>query len=111
MDTIVTITTPAFTKSPNANGRIYSEEVIKKAIQDFQVMPIIDRSCANNIGEPYGIPKIVGMVDKVKFKKRKDVIEFKGRLMNATLSCMIDNENNSMTFTDMSLLPFGNQGE
>lgn len=107
----VTITVPAYTNEPDVNGRIYSKKAIKKAIKGLEAMPIIDRSCNNNVGEPYGIPKIVGIIEKAKFKKWKDVIEFKGRLMNAELSYVLDPDTGDIEFTDLSLLPFGEKGE
>ena len=115
MNNKITITIPAYTNKPNKNGTIYSSEALKKAIKNFSKKPIVDRACTNFVDgiDNYTIPNIttVGIIEKAKFKKRQDIIKLEGRLMNAELNYMFNPDTGDITFTDLSLLPFGEKGE
>lgn len=115
MNDKITITIPAYTNKPNKNGTIYDKQAIKKAVKKLEKIPIVDRACTNFVDgiDNYTIPNItmVGIIEKAKFKKRQDVIKLNGRLMNAGLNYILNPDTGDITFTDLSLLPFGEKGE
>lgn len=115
MNNKITITIPAYTTEPNKNGTVYDKKAIKKAVKKAKKIPIVDRTCSNFVEgiENNIVPNIsiIGIIEKVKFKKREDILKFEGRLMNAEISYIKDFDTGNIKFTDLSLLPFGEKGE
>lgn len=110
----ITINMPAHVKEPDANGRLFSKKALKQAIKNFKGIPIIDRSCMDmksDLYNSYSIPNItaIGIMNKAKYKKRKDVIKLQGELLNAELNLISDAPIGEISFADLSLFPIERQ--
>ena len=110
----IQIVMPAHTKEPNANGTIFDEKALKKALKNFIGIPIIDRSCGGNIditGNISEVPSVIGVINEGKLNKRKDTIKLKGQLINTDMGYTIDKKTGDINIMDISLMSFGEQGE
>ena len=99
----------ACTKQPNKKGTIFDEEAMKKALKEFNSIPIVDRSCARFADglDNYSIPNVtvIGMFNEGEYDAITDEITFQGRIFDAGVSYTLDEDGKSINFVEFSLLP------